>query len=76
MEWWMIIWAAVTHSNLKKFIQISLKNRLQFLAMPISTTTDAMAEIFSRYYVIIKKLTVQMICESDQNWQNSEQSFK
>ena len=29
--------------NLKKSTQISLKNRLQFLAMPTSTTTNAMA---------------------------------
>ena len=39
----MIIWAVVTRSDLKKFTQISLKNRLQFLAKPTSTTTDAMA---------------------------------
>ena len=39
----MIIQAAVTCSDLKKSTQISLKNRLQFLAMPISTTTNAMA---------------------------------
>ena len=39
----MIIRAAVTCSDLKKSTQISLKNRLQFLAMPTSTTTDAMA---------------------------------
>ena len=40
----MIIREAVTHSNLKKSAQkISLKNRLQFLAMPTSATTDAMA---------------------------------
>ena len=39
----MIIQAAVTCSDLKKSTQISLKKRLQFLAMPISTTTDAMA---------------------------------
>ena len=37
----MIIRAAVTCSDLKKYTQISLKNRLQFLAMPTSTTTDA-----------------------------------
>ena len=43
MEWWMIIWAVVTRSDLKKSTQISLKNRLQFLATPTSTTTDAMA---------------------------------
>ena len=39
----MIIQAAVTCSDLKKSTQISLKNRLQFLATPTSTTTDAMA---------------------------------
>ena len=39
----MILWAAVTHSNFKKFAQISLKNRLQLLAMRTSATTDAMA---------------------------------
>ena len=43
------------------------KNRLQFLATPTSTTTDAMAFNFSKYYATIKKLTVQTICESDQN---------
>ena len=35
----MIIRAAVTRSDLKNIA----KNRLQFLAMPTSTTTDAMA---------------------------------
>ena len=39
----MIIRAAVTCSDLKKSTQISLKNRLQYLATPTSTTTDAMA---------------------------------
>ena len=39
----MIIWAAVTRSNFKKSMEISLKNRLQFLATPTSTTTNAMA---------------------------------
>ena len=39
----MIIQAAVTHSDLKKSTQISLTNRLQILAMPISTTTYVMA---------------------------------
>ena len=39
----MIIQAAVTRSDLKKSKQISLKNRLQFLDMPTSTTIDAMA---------------------------------
>ena len=39
----MIIRAAVIHSNFKKSMQILLKNRLEFLAMPTSTTTDAMA---------------------------------
>ena len=39
----MIIQVVVTHSNLKKSTQILLKNRLQFLAMPTSTTTNVMA---------------------------------
>ena len=39
----MIIRAAVTHSNLKNSTQISLNNHLQFLAMPTSTTTDAIS---------------------------------
>ena len=39
----MIIRAAVTCSDFKKFMQVSVKNHLQFLAMPISTTTDARA---------------------------------
>ena len=38
----MIIRAAVTCSDFKKSTQTSLKNRLQFLAMPTSITTDAM----------------------------------
>ena len=39
----MIIQAAVTHNDFKKFTQIFLKNRLEFLVTPTSTTTDAMA---------------------------------
>ena len=39
----MIISAAATRSDLKKSTQIMLKNCLQFLAMPTSTTTDGMA---------------------------------
>ena len=39
----MIIRAAVTHSDFKKSTQILLKDHLEFLAMPTSTTTDAMA---------------------------------
>ena len=39
----MIIQAAVIRSNLKKSMQILLKNCLEFLATPTSTTTDAMA---------------------------------
>ena len=42
MELKIIIWAAVTYSDLKKSMQISLKNHLQFLIMSTSTTTDAM----------------------------------
>ena len=38
----MIIGAAVTHHDFKKSMQILLNNRLQFLATPTSTTTDAM----------------------------------
>ena len=38
----MIIRAAVTCSDFKKSTQILLKNHLQLLAMPTSTTTDAM----------------------------------
>ena len=53
----MIIRAAVTHSDLKKSVQILLKNHLQFLATPTSTTTDTMALKFSRHYATIKKLT-------------------
>ena len=76
MEWWMIIRAVVTRGNLEKSTQVSLKNRLQLLATPTSTTTNAMALNFSRYYATIKQLTVWKIYESDQNWQNSEQSFE
>ena len=39
----MIIQAAVTHSNLTKSMQISLKNCLHFLVKPTSKTTDAKA---------------------------------
>ena len=42
MEWWMIIWTAVT-VTIKKSTQISLKDCLQFLPTPTSTTTDVMA---------------------------------
>ena len=42
----MIIWTIVTCSDFKKSTQILLKNRLQYLATPTSTTTDAMALIF------------------------------
>ena len=38
----MIIQAAVTRSDLKRFTEISLINHLQFLAMPTSRTADAM----------------------------------
>ena len=39
----MIIQAAVTRSNFKKIYVNIAKNHLQFLVMPTSTTTDAMA---------------------------------
>ena len=39
----MIIQAAVSCSDFKKSMQILLKSRLQFLAMPTSTTTDVMS---------------------------------
>ena len=72
----MIIWAAVTLSSLKIYVNI-VKKQFAILAMPTSITTDAIAlNFFSRYYSTIKKLTVWTICESDQNWQNSEQSFE
>ena len=45
----MIILAVVTRSDFKKSTQILLKNRLQYLAMPTSTTTDAMALKFFPY---------------------------
>ena len=56
----MIFRAAVTCSDLKKFVQTLLKNHLQFLAMPTSATTDAMAlnffpdtiQLFSHTYWI------------------------
>ena len=68
-EWWIIIQAAVTHGNLKKSTQVSLKYHLEFLAMPTNTTTDAMTLKFFQ----ILCLTVWKIYESDQN---SEQSFE
>ena len=39
----MIIQAAVIRIDFKKSPQILLKNHMQILAMPTSTTTDAMA---------------------------------
>ena len=39
----MIIWAAVTRSDLRKIYTNIAKNCLQFLAMSTSTTTDAIA---------------------------------
>ena len=39
----MIIWAVVTLSDFLKIYTNIAKNRLQFLATPTSTTTDAMA---------------------------------
>ena len=68
----MIIRAAVTHSDLKT------------LQKPFAIISHAYQhnhwcyglENFSRYYVTIKKLTVQTIYESDQNWENSEQFFE
>ena len=39
----MIIQAAVTRSDFKKSTQILIKNHLQCLATPTSTTTNAMA---------------------------------
>ena len=51
----MIIWAVVTHSDLKKIYTNIAKNHLQILATPTSTTTDAMAlKFFSRYYATNK----------------------
>ena len=51
----MIIQAAVTRSDLKKSTQISLKNHSQFLAMPTSVTTDAMAwKIFPDIMQLLK----------------------
>ena len=50
----MITQAAVTRSDLKKSMQISLKTRLQFLVTPTSATTDAMALKFFRHYSSIK----------------------
>ena len=75
MEWWMIIRAAVTRINFKKSTQISLKTVCKFYANQHNHWCYG-PEIFSRHYVTIKKLTVWKICESDQNWQNSEQSFE
>ena len=43
MQWWMIIRAALTHSDFLKIYTNIAKNLLQFLATPTSTTTDAMA---------------------------------
>ena len=59
----MIIRAAVTGSDFKNIA----KNRLQFLAMPISTTSNAMAwKIFPDTMQLLK-ITLQKIYELDQN---------
>ena len=51
----MIIQVAVTRSDFKKSTQISLKNHLQFLAMPTSITTDAMAlKLFTDIMQLLK----------------------
>ena len=55
----MIIRATVTRSNFKKSTQISLKTCLQFLAMPTSTTTDAMVwKILPDTMQLLKKLAM------------------
>ena len=58
----MITQAAVTRSDLKRSTQTLLKNDLQFLATPASTTTDAIAlkffpdTVFSTHYPFIARL--------------------
>ena len=49
----MIIQAAVTHSDLKKSMQISLKYHFQIVATLTNTTTYAIAAKFSRHYATI-----------------------
>ena len=73
MKWWMIIQAAVTRNDLKN---IAKKPFAIFSHAYQHNHWCYGLEIFSRYYATIKKLTVQTICELDQNWQNSEQSFE
>ena len=58
-------------------MEISLKNCLQILVTPTSTTIDDIAlNVFPDTIQLLKKLTIWMIFELDQNWQNSEQSFE
>ena len=74
----MIIQAVTTHSDFKKSMQISSKKHLPFLVMPTSTITDAMALKFFAdiIYIVIIKLTLWRIFESDQNSQNSDRSLE
>ena len=59
----MIIRAAVTRSDLKKYIAKTVCN--YFLATPTSTTTDAMARKFFQILCNYLKTNSAKICESD-----------
>ena len=39
MEWWTIIWVAVTHSDLKNFYVNIVEDHSQTLVMPTKYTT-------------------------------------
>ena len=72
-EWWMIIWAAVTRGNLNKSMQIFLKTVCNFSHAYQHNHWHYGLEMFCQHYPV---KTFWKILESDQNWQNSEQSFE
>ena len=73
----MIIQAAVTCSDFKKiYTNIAQKPFAIFSHVYQHNLWCYTLEIFSKYYVTIKKLTMWKICESEQKWQNSEQLFE
>ena len=64
----MIIRAAVTGSDFKNLCKYQFSHTYQYNHWCNGLET--------RHYATIKKITDWKICESDQNWQNSEQSFE
>ena len=72
----MIIQATVAHSDLKIYKNIAKQPFAIFSHAYQHNHWCYGLESFARYYATIKQLTAWKICESDQNWQNSEQSFE